>query len=154
MFRVILKQTDRSRKLYFHEKVAEKLVTRKNVFVLDERCSETVSEINFTWWNESKQECVKRDDFKRRPLLFISWIACVLSCAVALVLSDCLRPHRLSPTRLLCPCDAPDRNTGVGCCVLLRDLLNGDWTHSSAYVLALAGGFLTSSATWEAQFMD
>ena len=26
-----------------------------------------------------------------------------------------LRPHRLQPTRLLCPQDSPSKNTGVGC---------------------------------------
>ena len=32
-----------------------------------------------------------------------------------------LRPHGLKPARLLCPCDSPGTNTGVGC----RDLLQG-----------------------------
>ena len=31
-----------------------------------------------------------------------------------------LRPHRLSPARLLCPCRVPGKNTGVGCHVLLQ----------------------------------
>ena len=33
-------------------------------------------------------------------------------CSVA---SDSLRPRGLWPTRLLCPCDFPGKNTGVGC---------------------------------------
>ena len=33
-----------------------------------------------------------------------------------------LRPHGLSPTRLLCPWDFPDRNTGVGCHFLLQGI--------------------------------
>ena len=37
---------------------------------------------------------------------------CVLSRSVV---SDSLRPHRLQPTRLLCPWDSPGKNTGVGC---------------------------------------
>ena len=31
------------------------------------------------------------------------------------VVSDSSRPHRLQPTRLLCPWDFPCNNTGVGC---------------------------------------
>ena len=34
------------------------------------------------------------------------------SCSVV---SDSSRPHGLQPTRLLCPWDFPDKNTGVGC---------------------------------------
>src|SRR5574340_591663 len=35
-------------------------------------------------------------------------------------MSDSVRPHRLQPTRLLCPWDSPGKNTGVGCYVLLQ----------------------------------
>ena len=31
-----------------------------------------------------------------------------------------MRPHRRPPTRLLCPWDSPDKNTGVGCHFLLQ----------------------------------
>ena len=30
-------------------------------------------------------------------------------------MSNCLQPHGLSPTRLLCPQNSPGKNTGVGC---------------------------------------
>ena len=40
-------------------------------------------------------------------------------CEVALVVADSVRPHRLPPTRFLCPWDSPDKNTGVGCHFLL-----------------------------------
>ena len=30
-------------------------------------------------------------------------------------MSDSVWPHRLQPTRLLCPWDSPGKNTGVGC---------------------------------------
>ena len=38
----------------------------------------------------------------------------------ASVLSDSLGPHGLKPTRLLCPWDCPDKNTGVGSHSLLQ----------------------------------
>ena len=36
------------------------------------------------------------------------------------VVSDSLQPHGLHPTRLLCPWDSPDKNTGVGCHAFLQ----------------------------------
>ena len=41
-------------------------------------------------------------------------------CVLGLVLSDSSQSHRLQPTRLLCPWDFPDKNTGVGCHFLLQ----------------------------------
>ena len=35
-------------------------------------------------------------------------------------MSDSVRPHRPQPTRLPCPWDSPDKNTGVGCRFLLQ----------------------------------
>ena len=45
-----------------------------------------------------------------------------LAAAAAKSLQSCLtlRPHRQQPTRLLCPWDSPDKNTGVGCHFLLQ----------------------------------
>ena len=43
-----------------------------------------------------------------------------LSCCVYTVLSDSLGPHGLEPTRLLCPWDFSQKNTGVGCHFLLQ----------------------------------
>ena len=37
-------------------------------------------------------------------------------------MSDCLQPHGLSLTRLLCPWDSPGKNTGVGCHALLQGI--------------------------------
>ena len=34
----------------------------------------------------------------------------------------CLQPHVLEPTRLLCPCDFPGKNTGAGCHFLLQGI--------------------------------
>ena len=35
-------------------------------------------------------------------------------------MSDSVRPHRQPPTRLLCLCDSPGKNNGVGCHFLLQ----------------------------------
>ena len=37
-------------------------------------------------------------------------------------MSNSLRPHGLYPARLLCPCDSPGKNTGVGCHFLLQKI--------------------------------
>ena len=42
------------------------------------------------------------------------------AAAVASVVSDSVRPHRLKPTRLRCPWDSPGKNIGVGCHFLLQ----------------------------------
>ena len=53
---------------------------------------------------------------------------CVLSCSV---LSVSLWPIVLQPTRLLCPWDFSDKNTGVGCHFLLQGIFpTSDWTSS------------------------
>ena len=36
------------------------------------------------------------------------------ACSATSVMSESLRLHRQLPTRLLCPWDSPDKNTGVG----------------------------------------
>ena len=41
-------------------------------------------------------------------------------CVSRSVISDSLWPHRLSPARLLCPCNSPGKNTGVDCHSLLQ----------------------------------
>ena len=38
------------------------------------------------------------------------------------VMSESLQPHRLLPTRFLCPWDYPGKNTGVGCHFLLQGI--------------------------------
>ena len=50
-------------------------------------------------------------------LLLRTVCACVLTCSVV---SDFLQPYGLYPTRLLCSCDFPNKNTGVGCHSLLQ----------------------------------
>ena len=41
------------------------------------------------------------------------WVSCS-------VVSNSLQPHRLQPTRLLCPWNSPGKNTRVGCHALLQ----------------------------------
>ena len=36
--------------------------------------------------------------------------------------ANSLQPYGLYPTRLLCPWDSPDKNTGVGCHALLQGI--------------------------------
>ena len=52
--------------------------------------------------------------------IILNYNCCCCCCYVASVVSDSVRPHRLQPTRLLCPWDFPGKNTGVGCHFLLQ----------------------------------
>ena len=45
---------------------------------------------------------------------------CVCVYVSCSVVSDSLQPHRLQPTRPLCPWGSPGKNTGVGCHFLLQ----------------------------------
>ena len=66
-------------------------------------------------------------------------------------MSNFVQPYGLKTSRLVCPWDSPGKNTGVGCHALLQEIF---LTQGSKLCLlhlpALAGGFFTSSATWEA----
>ena len=46
----------------------------------------------------------------------------VRACSVPSAVSDPLWPHGLQPTRLLCPWNSPDNDTGVGCRTLLQGI--------------------------------
>ena len=41
---------------------------------------------------------------------------------VCSVMLDSLQPHGLKPTRLLCPCNSSNKNTGVVCHALLQGI--------------------------------
>ena len=45
---------------------------------------------------------------------YISAFQFSYACSVASVVFDSFQPHRLEPTRLLCPWNVPGKNTGVG----------------------------------------
>ena len=71
-----------------------------------------------------------------------------------LVSQSCLTlgPHGLWLTRLLCPWDSPGENTGVGSHALLQAIFPTQGSNPMFPVSpALAGGFFTTSATWEAR---
>ena len=60
-----------------------------------------------------------------------------------LVLSNSLWPHRLYPTRLLCPWDFPGKNKGMGCRFLLQGIfptqgLNSSLLHWQVVTLPLS----------------
>ena len=64
----------------------------------------------------------------------------------------CACAHVSEPARLFCPWDSPGKNTGVGChAPPPGDLPDPRIKPSSPVSLALAGRFITTSATWEAQ---
>ena len=69
-------------------------------------------------------------------------------------MSDSFRPHGLYPARLLSPWDSLGKNTGVSYHVLLQGifLIQGSNSHHFPSP-ALAGGFFTTSAAWEAQVL-
>ena len=61
-------------------------------------------------------------------------------------------PYGWQPTRLFCPWDFPGKNTGGGYHFLLPGIFPTQASDPCVLVQpALAGGFFTTSATWEAQ---
>ena len=56
----------------------------------------------------------------------------------------------LQPARLLCPWASPGKSTGGGCHGLLQGAFPTQGSNPHLLCLAWAGGFLTTSAIWEA----
>ena len=72
-------------------------------------------------------------------------------CAKSPQLCDSVQPYELQPIRFLCPWDSPGKNTGVGCRALLQEIFLIQRLNPHLLRLpALAGGFFTTSTTWEA----
>ena len=68
------------------------------------------------------------------------------------VMSDFLRSHRLWSIRILCPWNFPGKNTGGSCHFLLQVIfLTQGLNPRLLKPPALAGGFFTTGAIWEAQ---
>ena len=61
---------------------------------------------------------------------------------------NCFQPHALEPTRLLCPWNAPAKNTGVGCHFLLQGIFPTQGSN------CIAGKFFTIWATREALWLN
>ena len=64
-------------------------------------------------------------------------------------MSDAVPPYGLQPPRFLCPWDSPGKNTEW---VALPSSRGSSWPRDQtpvSYVYPLAGGFFTTSATWE-----
>ena len=60
---------------------------------------------------------------------------------------------RTVPARVLCPRGSPGKNIRVGCHALLQGIFpDPDFEPACLTCPELAGGFFTTSATWEAQF--
>ena len=57
-------------------------------------------------------------------------------------------------TRLLCPCDSPGQNIVVGCHFLLQGIFSIQGSKPSLMFPALAGGFFTTSRTWEGSLVN
>ena len=56
-----------------------------------------------------------------------------------------------SPPEFLRPWDSPGKNSGVGCCALFQGIFPTQGSNPCLLGLfALAGGFFTTSTTWEA----
>ena len=66
-------------------------------------------------------------------------------------MSNTLQPHELEPARILSPWNSPGKNTGVGCHALLQEIFPTQGLNMCLMSPALAGGFFTTSAMWEAQ---
>ena len=61
----------------------------------------------------------------------------------------CLWPYGLQPARLLCPWDSTGKNTWFA----ISSSRGSSWPRMEPSSSALAGGFITTSITWEAYFI-
>ena len=89
------------------------------------------------------------ESYIRKSVLVISFTgACMLNRFSHVQLCGL---YRLQLTRLLSPWDSPGKNTGVGCHALLQGIFPIQGLNLCLlYLPALAGGFFTTRATWEA----
>ena len=72
----------------------------------------------------------------------------VLNCSVV---SNSLRPHGLSPARLLYPWNFPGNNTGVGCHFLLQGIFPAQGSNARfLHLLYWQTKSFTTSTTWKA----
>ena len=64
-------------------------------------------------------------------------------------MSNSLAPYELYPTSLLCPWNFLGKNIGLGCQALLQGIFPTQGLNLHLLPV-LAGGFFTTSTTWEA----
>ena len=76
-------------------------------------------------------------------IYFTNWCCCLVF-KLCLTL---LRPHRLQPTRLLCPWDFPGKNTGLGCHFLFQGIFPTQGLNSH---FLLCRWLLYQQTSWEA----
>ena len=104
-------------------------------------------------WGESER-LVKRLSVVHGSVCFnlciFLYICFVLACKVASVVSNSVRPYGMQLTRPPCPWDSPGKNTGEGCHSLLQGIFPTQGSNLCLTSPTLAGGFFTTSATWEA----
>ena len=92
------------------------------------------------WWvtvHGVAKSQIGHESISHITLLFLS-IYLKLLCVSCSVVSTSFQPHGLWPTRLLCPWNFPDKNTGVGCHSLLQGIFPTQG--SNLYLLCLLHG--------------
>ena len=86
----------------------------------------------FSLFFSEENKRIKKENIKPSVELKAGWVCVCVSCSVV---SESLQPHRLQPTRRLCPWASPGRNTGVGHHFLLQKKLQKErkWSHSVVF---------------------
>ena len=76
---------------------------------------------------------------------------CVCMCVYEhSVMSNCLWPHGMHPTRPFCPWDFPGKNTGVGCHFLLQGIFLTQGSNSCLLVSCIDRWIVYHCTTWAA----
>ena len=88
--------------------------------------------------------------FSRQPSIFPQRFWWFLWACMHAVVSDCLQPHGLQPTRLFYPWNIQGKNTEMGCHFILQGIFpTRDQTDVSC-VFCIAGGFFARWTIGEA----
>ena len=89
----------------------------------------------------------------RLCLCLLMGCVCVCVCVCvhpSLVISDTSKPHRLYPTRLLCPGNFPSKNTGSGCHFLLQGIFWIQGLNPISYISCTGKRTFYHGTIWEA----
>ena len=91
----------------------------------------------------------KEENNIKTPIFGLACVCvCVCVCVHAKLVQLCLTLCNPMPTRLLCPWDSAG---GVGCHARLQEIFQTQGSYPRSLMSpAFAGGFFTTSATWEA----